>query len=1594
MAESTEPNQTSSNVILIEPNDVNTEGNNNINAIPQYQDMYIFAELIAESKGRTVIIDGNTSSTSSGPINFIGNDQNEKDNPNYLNFTTNYYDGSNKDGEYYEGFGISNIKILTNSSFIPQVDIQFIDIRGLAFFNQNNSPYRILFDFPPPIFHLTVKGYYGKPLTYKLHLVSYTSEFSSANGNFTIDAKFVAVTFAPLADILFRYVVNAPLINNRESLNPNPAERPKNTYELIMKLKTLYKAVGDALKSDVENQQYDTILTTLENVDEIGDMLKSIIKKENEVLNVAGEEVLLMIKSPKEDDYSGINPAIRASEDYNLTVAKTLTQYNTLIQGEETSGNIVTPRNRLIIGYQIGTDLPLMSDDFDPFSKYSVDNAFQAPWANPSTKNYDTFSTPLVAYRESLRSKNSPKFNIIDTDIPDPEPFTNNTNIKNQTQVKTEYYAMDITDFYYKIYKSGAKLNKQKDELAVTMSEKINNLVFKNLGMTPSIYNIFDIILGDVDKLFEKMRDVSEMAETEHNESPSNEIIYGNTKGIDTKILGGDKIPHLYPYPLIVETQQVYGGTKQERKAPIELSQNTHFPELDLVTDFIDTFLLQNKLADQYNARENQNEEGVFDWIPFSPLDSKLGGASPISPYLNVNNNVFDASMVTFLKRVYMLAQGTLSDSFYRKTDRTPADDAYVKLYANAEAVNLVSTVTTDSSAKNMQIFATKFKSNIDNDADGFYTYASGLTDTYDNGSGGVVPNGKLFTFPTEKPAYFPVSPNTISGKMYVNKQNPEFIGFLMHPAELRPQIEDTAGKKKDGTNEESGSSSNPVVNFSQDAKSNWLKNGVFGASAAESFYGFTMENVIFIGDNNNGVNQNKNPIIEGTPTFTRYLYDINTDGKWVHAGGSGRGNYKANSKFPDDYNDAINNGNKAFKEEWVWRDKVALNKGRNLMDFWGEQFWGLPPVTMNILTGTSQQNQRLASVILLSNFGTTVSPFNTYPNYLNSIVFDTPAAIEVPYFYNLYLGALLDSIENEWDDTIVDFFTNPIYNNSWGYDNDAKLDDVTGNYVIPFPCEGYLVLADLHDVDLYISKKDKEQLIVDYDNYLNGTGINIRERIVSMNTQIRINGGFYGKYDDRNLFGTSNPYTFYMNKRGGGIKNIGGKDDYKDLPLTMLDRTNLINFSQITFKMDDTYDSTYTSFTDLNTDPIYKNIHQTFFSTFFRKLDSELAARDKKIIEEEKALKKAKGDEDIITQLYYSFKNINDKWLTGSQQKLRNYPYNENRANLINSFAFVDRAMNPIGDTMINAEILVEMLDDPNLSLFTVLTQLLSLNGFEFFPLQNFMSFANEDSWKDSFKIHTGKLNDNNSPFFVCMYIGGSASYPSISGNGFENDGIINISKPGVADYSIPKITEEKLNELRTRDYNSLTEDEKQLLNQDFPWQDVRAFKVRFGEQNQSMFTEMKIDSKEYPETNESIQILSRLAGDNSPDAPVPKGQNLYNLYENRSYKATINGFGNMMIQPTQYFQLENVPLFNGAYIILSVEHNITPNKMTTSFSGTKLLKYPLPRVMNPIAFTSFRGLSVGGATAAAAQMQLDSSLNVRYDSMHVGTENTLRIR
>ena len=888
-----------------------------------------------------------------------------------------------------------------------------------------------------------------------------------------------------------------------------------------------------------------------------------------------------------------------------------------------------------------------------------------------------------------------------------------------------------------------------------------------------------------------------------------------------------------------------------------------------------------------------------------------------------------------------MLTQGTLPESFYGAQN-----GSYATLYGNAEAVNLTSAFLTPRIAETVKVMVDEYLVDIQN----FYDDIEKLTDEY---FGSTI---NLYNFPADSIEFFPITPSSTSnGLVYTDKTNENFKGVHIYNQQVIIQeIEETSG------------SNNPVDNFAASIKKEKISGRLFKRFGAEKYFQFSEQNVVYFRDT--GDEDDEENDIDGLITFTRFLYNFDDlpdkTYTWTDVSIAG-GTDETNQHFPGNEDPvlgqqiAYQEGNLSF-EPLNRNPKKSLGYGRNAIYLWSKMLGKNDAGIMDILTGTTATAQNLTNMLVLSNFGFTMSPFNLYPNVLNTFVFDTPAAIEVPAFYAPYIGMLLTAIDPDegdpWVDDILTFFTGTTGDNGVGSVLDNK---------------GFFVLADLHDVANNLSVNDKAEFKAAYGAF-SGDLDDIRTGIIDLIDIVMTNTG-EGKgfqYVD------SNAFNYFLNPTAPD-RDVIGRGNYFSLIKTVMVREGLINFSQITFSLQDSSENAYISLETSNLTQKTKN--DNFFKQFFTRIKADSKEKGTELKDEETALRKAKGDENIISQLYYSFKNINDKWLTGNENSEKKYPFNRPNKNLIDSFAFVDRGMNPIGETILNAEILIDLVDDPNVSLFTVLSQLLSLNGFEFFPLQNFMSFTN-NAWEDSFKIYTDGINTDAHTAFVCMYIGGSASYPSVASNGFVNDGITDISEPGVSDFSTKK-----------PDNQNTVNDTQEAENSDFPWREVRAFRVRFGEQNQSMFKDIKIDSKEYPETNESIQILSRLAGDNNPDAPVPIGQNLYNLYENRSYKATISGFGNAMIQPTQYFQLENVPLFNGAYIILTVEHNITANKMTTSFAGTKLLKYPVPRVLTPLAFTDHRSNLTPGQQVQAALAS--NSEKTHYTSMYDNNDNALKI-
>ena len=1132
--------------------------------------------------------------------------------------------------------------------------------------------------------------------------------------------------------------------------------------------------------------------------------------------------------------------------------------------------------------------------------------------------------------------------------IYNPNTFSNPYNAQTQkieTVVDTKYAYIDVTTFYLELYKDRKVIQDRLTELTETLNVTINNMVLQNLGMNPTIYNIFKVVLDDVDTFFDIIRSTSREAEKNHHVTYKN-LIVDNAQYADIKVSDNNSEDKIYAFPLVIDKKKLCGGFTEERVAPLVLSNSLPkpFPELILVDDFINTFFTQKSHQFLANMKAEQTDDGTHIWIPVSPIDSILASNQIESPYIGIDNtgggsayqpiNIdgdtrLNQVLSIVMKRFYILTQAVIPNSFY-STTQTGLRDSYINLYSTSEANNLALSITETKYGNNIQSIAQSWAKNPNQTA--FYEYLeNNLNDYYD--------------FVEADRTFFPMSGDNpdVGINAYVDKNNANYEGLRISDDEIEERIGDEV-------------SDSPIDLFQKELKRGLVKQ-FFTGNIPEYFFSFTKENVLYLKDVKiknlrKNVKEVEGEHIGSTQIDTRFLADrntITTNEGTIFTGGEATIKIIGQSTVTIEKNEGIdrllNGGNQSF---WGFgsTDASKLNAFENVVDTWSKE---LGEHDEDISGSTIYSNSKLAALIYMSNFGWTQGVFNKYFQKLNELIFDNPSVIDVPAFLPLYLGALIDVERNGWLDDIKDYFTGT----TEGGQN--------------LKSSGLYIFADYHDVNTLLAANDKD-VFYDYFNTFYAENFNAISQAMQF------------LYEDvQNEVPDNLTERRIKNKKEKAYKNLLSSEYFERTVGAFLKRTSIVNFSQNTFNEWTGDEIGYKSLKNLNETDL-KQINDKYFKSFFTSLSKAIVRKQEAEKEEREANNKLKGDEDILTQTYYSFKNINDKWLSSPvRPNPQGYPFNEVGKKLIDSFAFVDRAMNPIGDTIINPEILIDLFDDHNVSVFGVLTQLLSSNGFEFFPLQNFMTHSRE-SWIDSFKISTN-TEANYGPAFVCMYLGGGSSYPTGVRNGFIDDGIIDITTTNALDFKTNNNCE-----------GNPENDNQVAENTDFAenYRSVRAFRVKFGEQNQSMFKDIKIDSKEYPETNESIQILSRISGDNKLQAPIPKGQNLYNLYENRAYKATVTGLGNAMIQPTQYFQLDNIPMFNGAYLILNVEHNIVPNKMTTKFSGTKILQFPIPRVLDSAALFGFGGgesqrtkVSDMSAANIVTGLQAIYMSNVRLDDL-----------
>ncbi len=365
-----------------------------------------------------------------------------------------------------------------------------------------------------------------------------------------------------------------------------------------------------------------------------------------------------------------------------------------------------------------------------------------------------------------------------------------------------------------------------------------------------------------------------------------------------------------------------------------------------------------------------------------------------------------------------------------------------------------------------------------------------------------------------------------------------------------------------------------------------------------------------------------------------------------------------------------------------------------------------------------------------------------------------------------------------------------------------------------------------------------------------------------------------------------------------------------------------------------------------------------------------------------------ANQDDDLRLTVYKSLKNIYDRWISASpagktsgQRRLFFNPIGEDRL-LIDHFSFVDRVNQDVGDrALINLETVNSLFYNTRNSIYGVTSDVLDGSNFNFFPLPSYVDLSagtslfsktntqnnpsiRQNALKDMFRPLSSQeyfnttLANSSGPHFLCQYVGGNSSELELSNNkekGCLDDQTV---KKGKKQYKGTSFSQDPDKNEAPPDFAEKNENSNGVI----------GFKVKFGSETQSHFLGVNLDQAEYKNTLEALNAIDKIANsgtDGGSGGFVAKGQSLYEVFLNRSYNCTIEALGNAMIQPLQYFELENVPMFYGSYLIMDVKHNIRPHSMKTTFTGNRVPYATVPIVEDIISSFNLKPTQNGSLTS-----------------------------
>lgn len=1461
-----------------------------------------------------------------------------------------------------ELFGINSIDIQYNNWMVPQVTIKFTDIRGASLFaveearhhmtdsaaqvdssvdtSVEGSFFKCFFTFPYPKFTLTVKGFYGQPVAYELTVSDFRASFNSNTGNFEATATFVGYAYSFLGDVMMNALTAAPFSDylgrkywDEQVSNGRFTVKGENGQQVAMKrIGEIVANIDAAMKKAEGMAANSTAGQEQQKLDQQNNSLTAIIKAYNEyvraITDIVGKEfneksvgnfrkvitdsgdMLVFIPDADEGDtfegttshffQIGEHDAIEKAYDALLAAAQQANN-DTVATGGAT-GNSSAKDNGGSSASNSST--PKVINDYVSKVKALDWRKVKAVRVYDKTGNGYSARSTFARYA-NLQNGVKSNLQVSNADVVDKETLIEREELENVFPFlgKSLYEALMSEK-----QQNDADVEKNQQEVSKATQEALKDC----LGFNPTIESVTRIIMAHFETLTYMVtkcaRDIT--AQTRTLESLGIQGL--NVKDIqtdDNKISGGDKI--IPPFPKVTSRVTENDVEKDEESWVGDFDGD--WLEEDLVNGIlngINEMTETIKAGEAGIAPEDSSRMSAVMKIPLSPLDLILDK----NPYGGINFT--DKSSFAGHVALRMFAVLGLTDKF--KSDGA-------KKLGEAEAINFANFFSSPNSEFKSWLGSKTVVNDIINitqagsstpvskyGKEGKYAWES--RNAKSNVSKALMRNWTLREFRGKGRTFLPVQDASFDNILR-DLGTPDGNGKYKYPLNSENYIVSsppdellTGGKRTKPKANKIICIETNVDRFSTIIENQCKATGVEGelggvyAMKTEAQYSKSKYNTLFNNDN--------------IATYT------------VTNGASSSSDSKDRKEA-----ESVTLSTPTNVKDW------AKNLGDGASVFFNDDTHKTDSVSVVYVPaldyaadpthlGTLFAQKFYYALTMEEKAFSFLRALSYYVNYdmcIGSMASGSDTFSNVPYCAVLYLCALCYFSETvnrrkAKNNTVLDSLNKLASRNK---DLKAIRSDVRNDLSNYFKS---WVSSEYRSIDGYLSLKVSVNTFFKECSDICGVFVTSDSAIKNLvETYMQESKSVYSAIDSE----------FHK------INSVG-----VSFRLGINQKTNVASSLTKIVLNPTTFLKTCKFFSEKNETISVGSGGKAFIQGFVDKLKTlyDTSSDGSTDSSDVQRSEDCETDKDIKIGVYRYLKLLYDKWIAGSvfETDFTMEKFFGENPDLTESddgryFYFIDSYYNRIGNNLLvnigkfKDDVLNCELQD-GYTLLSFMGQLCAENKCNFLCIQNFFDLSKEEKLKSVFKpVPLVDMDQPNvTPNFIIQYAYETSSHLDLGSSGdytYPDDSFsIKNKESDVNKWPAP------LNSPNTSGYR------------------LPAFGVSYGKMYQSYFQNISISMDNPMVTEQSIKAQFQIAAMNHPASKdnaneggatrgmITMGQDLFTVYSNNSYTCEIDMMGDAWIQPLMYFELLNVPMFRGTYLVEKVSHHIEAGNMTTHVTGVRM--------------------------------------------------------